>query len=783
MQFGQLNDLLPNLSFHATFEGRSISPAPKEEGDPFRGTPVLYAWEVLESEGLELHVTLGASVLLDRITVCVGSKTALTSAVLKTPDGAVLSAHRAETGKAITASEIDLECNVVTDGISIVLTGEFSDVEIREIRIYGVYGELSPLFPTPREESLGDSVPLSSFTTYGADTADGLRAGGILSEKLAELFSHSLLPTDGTPSIRFSEDVSIAPDGYTLSVLAGSVTVCASNLRGFVMGAESFVKLCDGNTVRTGTVKDAPFLPFRGVHLYLPALKSMDFARRLIRHLISPMGYNTVIVEIATGMEYESHPEINLAVADAMEKAQQGIWPPFPHGAVAEGTALPKAAIKEFVEYIRSFGIEVVPEVQSLGHVPYITLTYPELAEVEADENGDPIDTRTEDARPTRFYPHCYCPSNEKSYEILFDLLDEIIEVFEPREYVHMGHDEVYYMGLCPRCKTVPHAELFASDVNKIYAHLKEKGLKMMIWSDMLQPVTKYQTPAAIDKIPKDILCLDFIWYFHLDKDIETNLLAKGFRVAIGNLYSSHFPRYEHRIRQDGMIGGQISMWSRTTEEGLQKEGKLYDLFMTAEMLWSESYDHRLRLVYDRMISAKMPQLRESIKGIRYPSRVPGAVSVPLFESSEPFPPSRGSAPISLTVSEAGCRSLIFTYTMLRNRTRQPWKPCTEVGTYVLSYEDGTEERIPLTLGGTIAHWNRRHNEPLRPKLYRHNGYTASYETDAEESVTADGKPVTFYRLEHILPEGKRLCTVSLVEDPAFDAGIVLKRVEAVVTD
>jgi hypothetical protein len=42
----------------------------------------------------------------------------------------------------------------------------------------------------------------------------------------------------------------------------------------------------------------------------------------------------------------------------------------------------------------------------------------------ENDENAEAltVDTVTADARPSLFYKHCYCPSNPKSYEILFDI-------------------------------------------------------------------------------------------------------------------------------------------------------------------------------------------------------------------------------------------------------------------------------------------------------------------------------------------------------------------------
>ena len=109
-----------------------------------------------------------------------------------------------------------------------------------------------------------------------------------------------------------------------------------------------------------------------------------------------------------------------------------------------------------------------------------------------------------------------------------------------------------------------------------------------------------------------------------------------------------------------------------------------------------------------------------------------------------------------------------------------PWKPNDVVGHYILHYEDGTTEDIPVENSGNIGYWNRRHDQPLRHPLYRHNGYICCYDTDGEESRTAEGEYVTLYRYEHILP-AKRLISVTLEQDPAYDAQIFLCRAEGVV--
>ncbi|MBO5269538.1 MAG: family 20 glycosylhydrolase, partial [Clostridia bacterium] len=620
---GRLQVRLAHTVTVCSASGRPL-PTPMSEGDPLCGEPLSYPWDVVRDDGVALCITLERAVYLDRAVVTVGEKTALTAAVLRDGEGNILSRIDAETGKTITERTMALTVDRETDTLSIALVSDFSDVEVLSVELYGMIGA-APIFPTPQSAVYGErELPFSRFRSVAAKTANERRAAEILCEKYGEKTGITLQITDGAADISLFTDPTVPANGYRLTVSEERTSVTASDLRGLIMGAESFLKISTETGVRTAEIEDAPFLPLRGVHLFLPALKEMDFAHRLVRDLISPMGYNLVIIEVATGMEYKSHPEINEAFRMAQEKIRAGLWPAFPHGTVAEGTVLSHEDIRAFVDDVRSFGIEVVPEVQSLGHVPYLTLAHPEIAEVEEKTGEDDIDTRAEDARPNRFYPHCYCPSNERSYEILFDILDEVIEVFRPREYVHMGHDEVYYMGLCPKCRTKPHAELFASDVNRIHAHLREKGYKMMIWSDMLQPVTKYQTPPAVDLIPKDVLCLDFIWYFHLDKDIEENLLEKGFKVAVGNLYSSHFPRYESRIRKSGMVGGQISMWVATNEGALAQEGKLYDIMMTAQMLWSESYTRHCRLAYDRLLRKEIPALRDAMRGTVSPSRRAG---------------------------------------------------------------------------------------------------------------------------------------------------------------
>ncbi len=773
MKIGLLNELLSDISC-------KVSMPCEKCGNPAKNEAVIIKWDVVRNASAELCLDLSEACFVDRAEVLLGEKTDLTKITL-CDDKNTLYTHSAETGKTITDKSVILEAGSLTNTLTLSFTSDFSDVEILSVKLYGAAMDQKDVFPTPDSISFDvKMLPVSFFDTFSADSDDGKSAGAILSEKYAEITNVTLSESnDG--KVKFVTDSSVKKEGFTLDVSENGAVIAANDLRGFVMGVETFVKLCDRDVVHIAKVEDAPAYAFRGVHLFLPAESEMDFAKRLVKYVISPMGYNNIIIEVAGGMRFESHPEINEAVIHANKMNSEGKWPMFPHAGVAGRGCVEKETVRDFVKFVRSFGIDVIPEVQSLGHVQFMTLAHPEIAEIEEVEEKLNIDTRDEDARPETFYKHSYCPSNPKSYEILFDLIDEIVDVFCPNEYVHMGHDEVYQIGVCPVCKKRDAAQIYYEDVMKIYNHLKAKGLKMMIWSDMINPASHYATRPAIDMLPKDILMLDFIWYFHLDKDIETNLLDKGYTVAIGNLYSSHYPRFETRIRREGMIGGQISAWVQTCESSLQREGKLYDFLMTAEMLWSDSYRREYTLCYDRMIKAMMPKIRENLKGVKYPSLKDDAVFETIAQSDIDFPPkAEVSNNVDIAV-DGDYKSLIFSHTELKKLTRLPWQGYDVTGKYVLTYSDGSTEEIEITNNGIIGYWNRRQNEALLHPLYRHTGYTSTYYTDSTEFKTADGENVCIYKYEHILPEGKKLVNVKLVQSEKFDTDIFLLKLEGVI--
>ena len=747
MYIGKINDRYAPIEWRAV-KSEGGAPVPfREAGNPFCGERLTVDWSALAPFGLDLMIQIPGEILLETVVLRFGAKSEPHSvSLIETESQRMIDCYHGETGRAIAAKEIALHADGCSGEVTVRIEAGLSDVILEQVELYGADPRGEQLYPTPHSVTFGeDRFAVADYRTYSVDCPEALPSAAVLSEKLAERASVSLSAVDDG-QIRFAMKAEITENGYCLSVTADRILIEASDVRGFVQGAETLIKLIDGDMIPACRMEDAPFCAFRGAHLFLPAPDQMAFAKRLIKYILSPMGYNHIILELAGAMEFRSHPEINEAFCEANRRAAAGEWPPFPHGSVGGRQLVSQEAIRDFVAYARGYGIEIIPEIQSLGHVQFMTQAHPEIAERPADApRFEATDERLADIPPNDFYAHCFCPSNPRSYEILFDLMEEVVEVFQPAKYVHMGHDEIYQIGVCPVCRQRDPADLLAEDLCRLHDWLSARGLTMMIWSDMLQPVTKYKTPAAIHRIPRDIVMLDFIWYFHTDKDIEDNLLAENFEVIMGNMYSSHYPRYESRIRKSGMRGAEVSAWVPTEEEALSREGKLYDFLYSAQMLWSDRYTAHARYAYDRVISAMMPALRAQMQGVKYPSLA--AHGEHSLWDGGAFDPK---ATIEKAEIEAeGCYdSLVIEHTLSKPRHRLPWVELEAIGQYEIVYADGTEAALPVTYAGNISHAARRHHEPFGEKYYRHNGYTTAWETDGLTECDVNGDRVTFYRIE-----------------------------------
>jgi hypothetical protein len=401
--------------------------------------------------------------------------------------------------------------------------------------------------------------------------------------------------------------VPAAGEGYALAVGAEGAVVAGHDYRGALYGVSSLVQLVErwgqqSIALRRARIRDWPFLPIRWVHLYLPGRDQLGFARRYMRDFLLRQKYNGIVLEIGGGMRYDSHPEIGAgwrrtvaewyAHGETMEKLGEGIplgtahrFAASLHVGVGGGAYIEKSDVRDLAAWADDYGLEIVPEIQSLSHTYYIASARRDLAE-----------------DPDMRWPDSYCPSNPESYAVLFDLMDEIIDVLHPKR-VHIGHDEWRAGAFCSRCRGKDTGQLYADDVLKIQAHLEAKGLETWLWGDHFVDshnrfgkrwseggVVRYERPdtrSARDRLAAAGTKLHILNWSGEEGDLTFQKL--GWPFILGNFDGASQKDWPARIARGGALGGEVSSWG-AFEEFLLGKLQIPEALYDANLLWSSHY-------------------------------------------------------------------------------------------------------------------------------------------------------------------------------------------------
>jgi hypothetical protein len=214
-----------------------------------------------------------------------------------------------------------------------------------------------------------------------------------------------------------------------------------------------------------------------------------------------------------------------------------------------------------------------------LGHQSWAKRTFPLLTKY-------PELDLTPGAFPENEGIYCreWDPMNPKTNEIVFALIDELIEVFEAEAF-HVGMDEVFLLSSehAPSTKDLDPADVFAKVVNDLHGHIVgRRGLVMLMWADRLIDGDKYDmgeweaskngTAPAIDKMPKDIILCP--WHYELRDAYESvpMMMEKGFRVLSASWKNPEATvrliRYaRENQRDDRLVGHIFTTWSSRRAE------------------------------------------------------------------------------------------------------------------------------------------------------------------------------------------------------------------------
>ena len=259
-------------------------------------------------------------------------------------------------------------------------------------------------------------------------------------------------------------------------------------------------------------------IPTRGFCITAPKSQRVDDFTKFIQEELVSRQVNTLLLRVDYNYQFESHPELR------------------------NPEALSKKDVKKLVSICKKNNIRLIPQINLLGHQSWASTThnllrvYPELDETPSVKMPEKYVWPNADG----LYCKSYCPLHPNVHKIVFELVDEICDVFETDAF-HAGMDEVFYIGddKCPRCSGKDKAELFAGEVNEIRNHLALKNRKLWIWGDRLidgkttgiglWEGSFNNTHRAIDLIAKDVTICD--WHYERPDQTAVYFAMKGFNV------------------------------------------------------------------------------------------------------------------------------------------------------------------------------------------------------------------------------------------------------------
>ena len=354
---------------------------------------------------------------------------------------------------------------------------------------------LSALMPMPNhvEQAKGRAWRIVEGRTAVEQPADSLL---FIAETIADIISQRTGVPVGMVTKGSKADIKLCIDNtlegaehYRLQVSQRGLTLSGSTAAALFRGAMTLDQLLLGDVVATAKdeispviIDDAPrfacralmldparhFLPVKDVKFFIDQMAKYKY-NVLQLHLTDDQGWRIAV---------NSHPRL----ASPQHYTQDDL--------------------REIVRYASERHIEVIPEMDIPGHTVAILAAYPELSCSHLKEDTVVVGHTTN---------RMVCAANDKSYEILSDVISEIAPLFDS-PYIHFGGDEAAVpanWAKCADCQAMMRkagyteaTQLMIPFFNHILEAVRANGKKPILWCELdniYPPANDYLFPYPED--------------------------------------------------------------------------------------------------------------------------------------------------------------------------------------------------------------------------------------------------------------------------------------------
>ncbi len=400
------------------------------------------------------------------------------------------------------------------------------------------------IIPMPREVTLqSGTFPVSELTAIAltapdnqAQNKEAVRVAEMLREYLEKdcaIKAQLLIAPTKSAAIQLElrEMKDLGAEGYCLIVDPAGVHIQAGNPAGLFYGFQTLRQMLCGAVEKQlpfVQIKDIPCYSWRGMHLDVSRHFYPKEAVEKYLDYMAAYKLNTFHWHLVDGpgwrIQIKKYPKLTEIGAWRKDKtAQPWNWRATEIGNGKQpdsyGGFYTQEDIREIVQYAQDRFITIVPEIEMPGHSYAALMAYPELACVGSNIKSDGL--KGQDT---------FCASNEMTYAMLEDVLDEILPLF-PSTFIHVGGDEVSPVAwmACPLCRKLA-AQITAEKIPgeppgyrgiqsrfmaRIGKYLATKGRRMIAWDEVLDGV-----------LPKDAAIM--VW-----RDANTAKVATACGISV----------------------------------------------------------------------------------------------------------------------------------------------------------------------------------------------------------------------------------------------------------
>lgn len=426
-------------------------------------------------------------------------------------------------------------------------------------------------------------------------------------------------------------------EAYILSVDYNKVKISGKTAKGIFYGIQSLRQLiqkkvlCESESeiasIPATLITDAPRYAYRGMHLDVARhFFSVDFIKRYIDilamhkmnsfhwHLTEDQGWR---------IEIKKYPKLT-EVGALRNGTIVGNYPGSENDNLKYGGYYTQEEVKEVIAYAAKNHITVIPEIELPGHSSAAIAAYPFLSCFPKENSIVPKGMISEGSKKAQrngkpkivqeswgVYDDVYCAGKEETFEVLENILSEVIELF-PSKYIHIGGDECPKGNWkrCPLCqkRKKEHGlkdehELQSYFIQRIEKFVNSKGKNIIGWDEILEgglapnaTVMSWRgNKGGIEAANAEhnvIMSPNSHCYFdhYQAKDRTNEPIAIGGFLPVEKVYSfDPTPNELEASKHKYILGGQANLWTEYigTEEYAEYM-LLPRLTALSESLWSQ---------------------------------------------------------------------------------------------------------------------------------------------------------------------------------------------------